>query len=243
MDAHQGAAGVLAERVELHQPARGSGGPVPGALGERPRHEAGRGLLRPAAQPLALDAQPFLEGGIADADAVEQVAAVERDRRLRRVGGPFGEQPLERGDVHRQRRGIEANRLAIGDERIAVAAQGGAEPRQGVLEAVARVGVAAVAPQQAREPVAGVGGAGGQGEHGQQRPVLLPRQVARRAVRPNLEAAEQRHRHGRHAVLLHGSSGGHCRAFFPLGPTINSRPAELFTQRSRAVPGRITGAA
>ena len=200
---HQRAARVLAQRVERQQPPRRVRRPIPRPAGEQTGEQPRRPVLDQPPQPLALDDEPLLEGRVPHPDPVQQVAAIQRERPLARLHGPRRQQILERRHVDTGRRSVEPDRLPVGDdgggtlrpERLA-------QPRQRMLQAVPCPGVVAVAPQQPREPVPGMRRARRQGEHCQQRALLLPRQVPDRAVRrPDLELAEQRHRQGSHPVL------------------------------------------
>ena len=73
---------------------------------------------------------------------------------------------------------VEPDRLPIGEERRAAPVARHWRIRVKACFRLSRAcGVAAVAPQQARQLVAGVGRAGGQREDSEQRAVLLARQV------------------------------------------------------------------
>ena len=161
-------------------------GAVPRPAGEQTGHQPRRRLLDRPRSRWRSTTQPLLEGGVAHADAVEQVAAVERDRRL---ASPRAVPVARAARSNAATSTLSAAGSSRTDWRSATMAASPsrpercAQPRQGVLEAVARLGVAAVAPQQPREPVPGMRRARRQGEHGQQRALLLPRQVPDRAVR------------------------------------------------------------
>jgi hypothetical protein len=72
-----------------------------------------------------------------------------------------------------------------------------------MLQAIAGLGIAALAPQQPGQLVARLGGAGAQRQQGEQRPVLLAREVDRLAAgQPQLEAAEEREFRRYGAALL-----------------------------------------
>lgn len=200
--AHQGATRVLAERIEADQSASGICSPVPRAVDEPPLHEIGGGVFGAAPQPGTLIAEPVLKDRVAHADAVQQVAAVERKRGLQGLWCPIGDQALEFHDVHRDGARLKARRQPVAPEGPTVTrAKHGAEPRQRVLQAVARVPLVAVAPQKSRESLAGVRFTGRERQDSQKRPVLLSRQFARRAVYSNPEAAKECNRDGRHVVL------------------------------------------
>ena len=106
-------------------------------------------------QALALDPQPILERLLLQAEAVEQVAAID-DKRLfeifrRRVGG----QRLEPRDIEIEIIEIEGDAMAIRQEPAAVGCvhrflYGG----QGLPEVHPRLGLAVAAPQQRGELLA-----------------------------------------------------------------------------------------
>src|SRR5262245_29296337 len=99
------------------------------------------------AQALPLDEQPVLEGGVAQANAVEEITAIERRRLLQRLRLAVIEQPLEAADIDRQAGRIEAHRLAVGnDRRRGHRLQALAEPCQAMLKTVAGLLIAALAP-------------------------------------------------------------------------------------------------
>jgi hypothetical protein len=82
MQLHQHAAGCLPQGIERKQsPRRRFGALVLSGL-HRPGEQCRQSSLGEPAQPLPLHQQPVLEGLVANADAVEQIAAVERDRLL-----------------------------------------------------------------------------------------------------------------------------------------------------------------
>jgi hypothetical protein len=75
---------------------------------------------------------------------------------------------------------------------------------QCLLQAVARLAVAAFAPQQAGEALAGMRVPGRHGEVGEKRALLLPRQIDDRAgCQPGLESAEQCQLHVSHRRNFH----------------------------------------
>ena len=74
MNPHERAAGRFAERVQQRQALRGLGRALGIAAGQRLRHQAGERPLEQLTQASAFHQQPILEGGIADRDAVEEIA-------------------------------------------------------------------------------------------------------------------------------------------------------------------------
>jgi len=191
---HQRAAGGLVQRLEGQEASRGGGGPIPPARTEGLHHQFRRGFDRQPAQPLALDQQPVLEGRVADLDAVEEVAAVERDCPFHRLDSRLAQQLLEEPDVDRDAVAIERDRLTIRDQRRrGHGAERSAQAQQGLLKAVARLPVAAVAPEQRCQLLAGERHPGRNSEVSQQGAVLPARQLdALIRAASDAEAAEQR---------------------------------------------------
>jgi hypothetical protein len=96
---------------------------------------------------LPFDEQPVLEDGIMNCDAVEQIAAVERDRLLDALRGACAHQPLEGAHIRAHGRRIEPDRLPVGDDPRRIGRlQALAQAVEGVLQAVPRLRIAAVAP-------------------------------------------------------------------------------------------------
>ena len=83
--------------------------------------------------------------------------------------------------------------LPVGPQRAAVGGvEAAAQPHQGLLQAVARLAVAALAPQQAGEALARMRVPRRHRQVGEQGALLLARQIDDRAGRqPDLESAEQ----------------------------------------------------
>ena len=168
------------QRVERQEPAGGADCVAVPAAVEPEGHQRRPGLGRQAAQPLPLDLQPVLEARVVDRKARQQVAGVERGRPLDRVRASILEQGLEQPGVDPDEVGVEADRLAVGDQRID--GRGGErapQAQEGLLQAVAGLAVAAVRPQQRRQRLARVGDAGRQREETQEGPVLLARHLNR----------------------------------------------------------------
>jgi hypothetical protein len=118
-----------------------------------------------ATQPVSLRLQPILEASIADADALQQVAGSKRAGPLQRVRRPVAHQPLELGDVDRKRGRIEPDREAVRRQRRRPLSKALPDPRQGMLQAVTRLRLSPIAPQQAGQLVTRLGRSSGQGKN------------------------------------------------------------------------------
>jgi hypothetical protein len=93
----------------MQQPPRCADGSL-AALGI---HQAGEHLHGEIVEPCSLDQQPVAETGVRQDDAIEEIAAVEVDRRPGFSGrGPAHK--LEGIDIHGRR--IERHRLAVGQQ-------------------------------------------------------------------------------------------------------------------------------
>jgi hypothetical protein len=152
------------------------------------------------AQPLALGHQPFLEGGRRDVESLEELAAVERPRFGERVGGPRRDQALECGDVDLHRRRHHRHRVGADVEDVAVVRrQSLADREQRLTQAVPRLCVRGLSPEERRQLVARVGLPRLEREISQQSLGFAARQDHRRFAAPaSLEATEQVEPEGRH---------------------------------------------
>ncbi len=193
VEAHQGPVHRLLGRVERQQADRRLDGALRGRRPLLAREEPAQAVQPPLPQPLALPGEPLLEGDLFHAEAVEQVAAVQRGRAGERVRGPLAQQALEGRDVDVHGGGVERDRLAFGDqgsgpdrgERFAKSEERLPQAGPGVL-------LSRLPPEQRRELVARVRLAGAESEVCQQSPGLLPRQRQRLSRRePSLEAPEE----------------------------------------------------
>ena len=155
MHLHEGAIDRFAQAVASEQAVGRAGSPR-----QRPRRGAGESeFLHDArgesAETLALGAQPFLELGGHAIDAVQEVAAVQGGRpaagtRLRRQARKVD--GVDRDAVRQQR-----HRVAVGVHGIeARLPERLTDPGQRLLQAVARLRLGAIAPQQAGKAVAGL---------------------------------------------------------------------------------------
>ena len=200
IEAHQRPLHRFLQRVEAEQ-ARGDGdGRRDRAVLNVVREQFRQRLDGQLAQPLALGHQPFLEGRLLHAEPLEQLAAVERPRFGERVGGPHRDQALERGDVDLHRRRHQRNRVGADVEDVAVVRrQGLADREQRLPQAVPRLRVRGLSPEERRQLVALVGLPGLDGQIGQQCLGFAARQDHRgSAVPASLKATEQVEPEGRH---------------------------------------------
>jgi hypothetical protein len=92
-------------------------------------------------------------------------------------GVRFRRQARKLDGVHLDPRRLERHRLPAGAQRVeASLPKCLTDPGQGLLQAVARLRLGAIAPQQAGEPLAGLRPPGRQRQIGKQQPVLAGRQ-------------------------------------------------------------------
>ncbi len=103
---------------------------------------------------LAFLPQPVLEGGVADRDPVEKIAAIKRQRGLPTVRIVAGREGAEGDRVHREPLEIEPHRLSVARQRAGAGSREVlAQFRERVFEAVAGLGAAAIAPEERGDPV------------------------------------------------------------------------------------------
>jgi len=162
-----------------------------------------------SAQTLALRAQPLFESGVANADAVEQIARREGAGLLQRVRRSGPHQHFELHRIDRETLEPEADGLPVRNQSIGQrCAQSLPHAGERMLEAVARLRIAAIAPQQAGQPVARLGRTLRQGENRQQGPVLLARQIHRLAIgQPKVEDTKQLELRDRHLAPIPSARG------------------------------------
>ena len=109
------------------------------------------------AQSLPLGAQPVLERGLVDTDALEQRATVEHRRALERVRGSVGGEALESRDINVHGGRVYAHRVVFFHEAACGRTrQPTAERDQRLSEAVAGALIGRVAPEERRQRVARV---------------------------------------------------------------------------------------
>ncbi len=89
--------------------------------------------------------------------------------------------------------------MAIGEDGRGIGREGVPQPGQGMLQAVARLTIAPIAPEEARKLVPRLGRPRGEREDGKQRTVLLTGDVNDGALRePRHEMSEEGQLDGRH---------------------------------------------
>ena len=109
------------------------------------------------AQSLPLGAQPVLERGLVDTDALEQRATVEHRRAFERVRGTVGGEALESRDINVHGGRVYAHRVVFFHEAACGRTrQPTAERDQRLSEAVAGALIGRVAPEERRQRVARV---------------------------------------------------------------------------------------
>ena len=191
---------ILAQRIDGDQACRrfaGAVGQTGFLLMVQQSSQAAHGQ---AAQAFTLGGKPLLEAGRFGADPVEQIAAIQRQRRPQRVGRAQLDATLELGHVQRERVGCQRHRLHVGgDQGVGAFAQRPAHGRERLAQAGARLHLATVGPQQRGQPVASVRPPHVQREIGKQAARLAGGEDDRFAVRGvELEAAEQLEAHAGH---------------------------------------------
>ncbi len=183
MEPHQPAMGLFRQRVQRQCAfeRRGRAGSIAGRRFPRGKLDQQRnGQLMEACSLLR---QPFVERRVVNPEAFEQRAAAQLG------GGAQALQVVALGQggqvdhVGVDRAGVDGQGLALGDEGIILdcAADGG----EGLAQAVARLLVAAIAPQQADQPFARLGLAGAAQQQRQHRFRLAGGQGKRRPIRPD----------------------------------------------------------
>ena len=125
------------------------------------------------AQREALGAQPFLEGGGARVETIQQIAAIVADGLLQRCAGAGGDRATEGAEVAADQCTVDGDGFAVGEQ------PGLRSRRQRLAQCCERLSQAraceflvGIFPEQVREPVATVGFAGTQSEVGEQRASL-----------------------------------------------------------------------
>ena len=163
---HQAATGLFRQGIEPDRAVERRHGGIPVArrrlrIGQR-QERAERHSL----QPVALFDQPVLEPGLPQAEAVQERTAIEIERRAQLAR--HRRQPAELEHVAFDGVGAQRHGLAFDQQQRVRLAQLLAQRQQRLAEAVPRLLVAAVAPQQGRQPVARLFLSGVAGEIGEQ---------------------------------------------------------------------------
>ena len=167
-----------------------------GRLGRATLHllgqEAGQGLLDQLTETVALGSEPALEGLLVDAQPVEERTFVERDGGGEGGGGPLANQALEAGDVHIDGGGVDGDRLRLDDEAgIFCRREDLADTKDGLSEALSRLALADVAPEEGSQAFPRVRAAGAEGEICQEGLRLAGGEGERARLQPEVEAAQE----------------------------------------------------
>ena len=118
------------------------------------REQLRQRFQRQLAQPFALGGEPLLERRLVDAEPLEEIAVVERDGALERLGGALVQEPLEERRIDLDRWRVEGDRLAFHEEaRRFRGGQRLAQDVHGLPQALAGLLVAGVAPEQRGQAV------------------------------------------------------------------------------------------
>ena len=129
-----------------------------------------------SAATLALDQQPILESGVAHRHAVQQIAAVEGNRLLQSRRTAVAQQLFKAADIGVHDRPVQHHALSAGDQRFGRhRREAAAQAQEALLQAVAGLPVAAVAPQQGGQLLAAIGHVGRDREEAQQGAIFLSR--------------------------------------------------------------------
>ena len=229
--AHQRPDRVLAQRVERQQPRR--------------RRRASR-ARRPPGSPAAARPPPRPAAAAAAARPPASPRTPRPAPRARRAGrrgkapaparpprpSPRRAAPRTPATSTLDPRRIEPHRLPVG--RRPPRPSDAPQPRQRMLEAVARLRLAPVAPEHPRQPLARMRRARRERQDRQQRPLLLPRQLQLAPVAAEREPAQERQRQLRHPSSP--SHPGASRRSFPDEDNARiPRPPPRFPQLSRTL--------
>ncbi len=185
VELHQRAVHGLLQRVERQQSQRRFDRALgPAAVGVQREHPRQR-VHGPLAQPAAAGHQPVVERRLARVQGLEKLAGVQRRRVLQRFARAIGEKALEFERVDVDTPGRQRDRLAgARGELVVTEVECPAQNEQGLAQAGAGLGLAAVAPQQRGELGAPLRAPGLQREVGEKRLRLPRRQRQRLMVRP-----------------------------------------------------------
>ena len=200
MHQHQRAIALLVQRVEREHLLGRFGCGAEGVGRQRQGHDPRQRAFAQLAQALAFHQLPFLERMVRDSEVIEEGAAIERGCLDQRVHGVRAHQALQLDGVDLDPGPVERDGLAIGpDDLFARGPKRPAQAHQRLLQAVARLAAAMLAPQHAGQAVARLRAAGRHGEKGQQGAVLDAAQLRGRvAGQSQLEPAKKRQLQARH---------------------------------------------
>ncbi len=191
-EAHERAVRALLQRIEGEQSPRRLDGRLDRAtlhlLGQEPR----QGLQDQLTETVALGPEPALEGLLVDAQPVEERTFVERDGGSEGGGGPLANQALEARDVHIDGGGVDGDRLRLDDEAgIFCRREDLADTKDGLSEALSRLALADVAPEEGSQAFPRMRAAGPEGEICQEGLRLPSREGERARLQPEVEAAQE----------------------------------------------------
>ena len=192
----------LVQRVERQRALERRGGGVAVAPLGLLLGEIGQPGDRQIMQLAPLEAEPFLEPGFAQPEPVEQRAAIELSCRPQRLQAAVSRRAAQQRDVDLDGRPVERDGVAPRDQQRGAVA-GAADRGQGLIQAVPRLHVAAIAPQQGHQPFALALLARPAGQHREQGLGLAGGQHDRRAVGAlRREAAQKSQANSRHRFAL-----------------------------------------
>jgi hypothetical protein len=189
---------LFLQRVDREQAHGGMGGRLHASRLAVALDEPAERVDGQLAEPGALYLEPLLEGRRRDVHAVEQGTLVERHGRFERLRGSTPHEPLECGDVEVEHRRGQRDRIALREERARIGGEGAAQAHHRLAQALPRLTLPHVAPEECRERLACVRAPGPHREVGEERLSLARGQGARTVVRAEQEAAEELESEPRH---------------------------------------------
>src|SRR5262249_47697646 len=134
--------------------------------------------------------QPLVERRLLDADPFEEIALVQLGGALARFRRPLSGQRLESHDVDVEAQRLECHVTVVGEEDR-VASESAAKRYQSLAEALPRVLVARVGPQERRELVAGMPATRPYREIGEEGLGLVGQRERFARAQPRLKASEK----------------------------------------------------
>ena len=189
---------LFLERVDRQQARGGMGGRLRASRLAVALDEPAERVDGQLAEPGALYLEPLLEGRRRDVHAVEQRTLVERHGRLERLRGSTAHEPLECGDVEVERPRGQRDRIALREERARIGGERAAQAHHRLAQALPRLALPHVAPEERRERLARVRASRPHREVGEERLGLAGGQGARPVVRAEQEPAEELEGEPRH---------------------------------------------
>jgi hypothetical protein len=207
---HERPVGRLRIRVELQQSLADHDRALGRAVAEMDVEETTERCDRRFSQATLLLAPPLLEGLAGQDEAIEEIAAIERDGSLESCGRALGDGALEGDCVDLDPGRIEveivAQRANAGGVRVV---QGFPGQNEGLPQAGARPFRAAVGPQQGGQALAPLARPGAHPQNGQKRLGLSCRKANRRAgIEGGLERAQESDLQSHRLSICRGCAGG-----------------------------------